>query len=59
LIKNKKDKVGENTLIINNFQEIIMKIFDPSFLKAEEELDKIRINPAKQPDSETVKNGAD
>ena len=57
--KHEKDKIGETTLVGMPFFDMVMKIFDPSYLKAEEEIDKIRINPAKQPDSRTIKNGSD
>lgn len=54
-----KDKVKENTPMVGDFYAMVMKIFEPSYLKAEEEIDRIRINPAKQSDSKAIKNGAD
>jgi hypothetical protein len=37
---------------------MILEVFAPPFPKAEKERDNA-INPASQPDSKTVKNGAD
>jgi hypothetical protein len=48
----------EETLLGRPFFDMILEVFAPPFPKVEKERDNA-INPASQPDSKTVKNGAD
>ena len=54
----KKGKNRENTLLGRPFFDMILEVFAPPFGTIGKEKDNA-INPAKQPDSETIKNGAD
>ena len=56
---DEKDNKEDYYLSGRTFFSMIMDVFHPSYLEAENEIDKIRINPAKQLDSIPVKNGAD
>lgn len=57
--KSNTFKFGENSLVGPTFEEMLLFVLHPSYLKTEEELTRKSIDPSKQSDTKAIKNGSD